>query len=226
MPPCQAYSYGALAWSMCYARATSGAKPIVVTETGYGTNGKVHGQVPYAVQAKYTGRTLLTMFNAGVQRTFIYEMIDMDSGYWGLLFNTLAPKASYHEVSTLLRLADEPAPAGELRAIELALSGSTANVRRTLLQKADGTFLLALWIERSSFDVDANGPNGAGKVITVPPQAVQVRLPVSVATVMAHRLGDNGKATVTSPAGTRDDSGSTFALQVTDNITVLVFRAD
>jgi hypothetical protein len=60
--------------------------------------------------------------------------------------------------------------------LDYTLASNTSHVHQTLLQKRDGTFLLALWLERSSYDTGAR-PNAAYHVGARRDSAVARALP-------------------------------------------------
>ena len=91
----------------------------------------------------------------------------------------------------------------------LKLSGQTSNVQHLLLQKRDGRFYLAIWLELPAYDVNAKSR------LTVAPQSVTVALGQSMR-VVTHTLDATGNMQ-TVALGT----GSTQTIQVSDLVTVL-----
>ncbi len=177
--------YGSIAYNQGAAAQTSGSKPIIATETGYGTAANTHGQVPEAIQAKYVPRLYLEQYMRGVPRTFEYELVDEGSDaftHFGLLHGDGSPKLAYTALAALLNLLAEPADhtSGSL---SLAISGNTQNVHHLLLHKADGRFYLAYWLETSSYDVNAGA---SGAPIAVAPQTITVTFGRPIVNVTTH----------------------------------------
>ena len=105
-------------------------------------------------------------------------------------------------------LADE-GPAFEPGGLGMKLSGETTNVQHLLLQKRDGRFYLAIWVELPSYDVNTK------KALTVASQSVTLTLnqPMRVVT---HSFDASG-ALQTSALGT----GTAQTISVSDLVTVL-----
>ena len=94
-------------------------KPAWVTGTGY-VNGPLHTN-PYDVSetaaGKYMPRLLMDNYAAGVQKTFLYELVDdnldpTDSNsenHFGLLHNDFSMKASGTALKNLIALLKDPA---------------------------------------------------------------------------------------------------------------------
>lgn len=164
--------YGSIAWWLDSANIDGPGKPSIVTETGYLTNPNVTPYtLPQNIAAKYVPRTLLDMFNAGVVKSYSYELIDeVTSPGYGLMDSNLHPKLAYTAVSNLLGLLQDPGPSFQPESLNYNLNGAGWNVDHLLLQKRDGTFYLALWIEASGYNEITN------TVTPVPTQNVQLAL--------------------------------------------------
>jgi hypothetical protein len=158
--------YGSLKYDLAIARQTTGTKPMLVTETGYGdTPDTVY--VPPATKARYTLRTLLEAWNAKLSRTYLYELIDEGGGYfgsYGLADGSGNVKPAYTAVKNLLAHLNDPGKAAVLGSLAYTLA-APAQVHHALFEKRDGSFVLALWLEVSEWDPSANVP------IAVAPQA-------------------------------------------------------
>lgn len=151
----------------------SGGAPIA-TESGYSTTGGPISTswVSEQAQATYLPRLLLENFDRGIARTYLYELIDLDPagtavnhgyGLWrarrtasGIGVGAAKPAASAlartHEV-----IGDLGGTRPALTPIELAItvegrSVTSSQLRRTLLQRADGSYVLALWQPKAAFD--------------------------------------------------------------------------
>jgi hypothetical protein len=172
-PPCDAFRYGSLEYSLCQVRRVSGDKPIWCTEAGYATQGERERAVPPQIQARYLTRMLLLHFKAGIQRTYVYQLADHGKdggGSMGLLDAQGREKPAYRAIAGLLgELADAGGkPAGSPR---FELTGELDAVEGIAFARSDGTFRLVLWLEQSSFDVKA------GRAIATPGLDVELALP-------------------------------------------------
>lgn len=173
-----------LADNMEYAKSTSGGKPLMATETGYhnvapSPNG--HRGTPEEIAGKYVPRLYLEYFNRGIPRTYVYELIDQwpkdrdgdgsddqdPESNFGLLRNDGSEKPAYTALKNLIGLLEDPGPSFTPGSLGYSLSGDTADVRQTLLQKRDGRFYLILWQEAPGY----YDPN-AGREIPVPANRV------------------------------------------------------
>jgi hypothetical protein len=190
--------YGSLQYDLAIARQTTGSKPIYITEAGYGdTSNTVY--VPPATKARYTLRTLLEAWNARVPRTYIYELVDEGGGYfgsYGLTDGSGNVKPAYVAVKNLLAHLSDPGSPVVLGSLAYTLA-APAQVHHALFQKRDRSFVLALWLETSEWDPNANIP------IAVPPQAARLtfgRVPKSLRTTSFDDAG-NVTTQMLAPAG-------------------------
>lgn len=171
--------------------AVSNRAPVAVTETGY-TNAlwSVGGKHPVsdAVASVYIPRLFSAAFEAGVTRTFLYELVDQkndrsledEEAHFGLLYNDLRPKPAYSALQRLLGLVtDQDAVGRAPSSLEYAITDRPPDLHELLLSRRDGTMLLLLWR-----DVPVH-PLGSGD--EVEPEAVEVQLARPVAQVDVHR---------------------------------------
>jgi hypothetical protein len=162
--------YGSIAYNLAAARAVSGTKPIFATESGYGTR-DARGDVTEDVQAAYVPRLFLDHFAAGVPRTDEYELLDEGPepySHFGLLRSDLTPKPAYTALQSLLQVLDD-SDATRLDVLRYSLDGDSTGLRHELFEKHDGTFYLALWVERPSIEPDTR------ERLAVPLRIVRVR---------------------------------------------------
>jgi hypothetical protein len=89
------------------------------------------------------------------------------------------------------------------------LSGNLANVHHLLLEKRDGSFYLAIWVEQPSYDVNAK------KELSVAAQQVTVQTEQPMRTNV-HRIDASGNMQ-TSTLGI----GQTQTIEVSDLLTIL-----
>ena len=158
----------------------SGSKPVMLTETGYHNalqtdNG--HHPTSEAATAKYLPRMLLAHFNMNIPRTYLYELIDSKpkgrstdpEASFGLLRADGSEKPAFKAVENLMNLLGD---SGSFTpgTLNYALSGDLNDVHQTLLQKSDGTFYLALWLGKESWDRDTRrdiGVNAQDVTVTL-----------------------------------------------------------
>lgn len=187
------------------AAIVSGAKPTYATEVGFenalrATTGQA--PVPEDVAGAYVLRTLLDHFDAGVKRTYLYELIDEkpDPGalnpeqHFGLLRNDFSEKPAFTGVRDLLLLLGDPRPPEQLTPLSLGVRGP--GVRSLLLQRTDGRHLMVLWTDAPLWDTAAR------RRLDPPPQRVRVLVPANTAITEYQPLqGTSGVAVRHAGAG-------------------------
>lgn len=184
--------------------ASTGNRPTMVTETGYhnGMNANTgHPAVPENVAATYLPRTLLENYNRGVKRTYSYELVDEfvdpnltnQEAHFGMMRRDWSPKPAYFAMQSLLGLVRDPGPAFVPGQLQYAVNGAGGDVRRTLVQRRDGSFVLLLWRDVSVYDQVAGRPVGVNPAdVTVQlgsPSAVNVFRPSSQAGAVSTAAG-------------------------------------
>src|SRR5579885_856785 len=133
-------------------------QPTVITETGSYTLPTYGGGLNQDVQAKYMLDMVLDAFHAGVQTTYVYELLDEaadPSGanpelHYGLFNTDGTPKESavaLHDLTAIL--ADPQAGGGSFApgSLSFSLSGMPATASDFLLEKHSGAFDIGLWNE-------------------------------------------------------------------------------
>jgi hypothetical protein len=166
---------------------TSGNKPIVATEAGYhsdlATTSGHYGTSERAIGI-YTPRLALEGFRNGLERTYIYQLVDPwtnVSGFenkFGLLRPDLSPKPAFLSLRNLLRAVDAgSAPVASPGGLRLSLFGAPPDLRQLLLRSGDGSYSLVLWREVSVWDRVAR----QDLTPTPAPFAVVVGQPITVA---------------------------------------------
>ena len=150
-------------------RTDAPSKPVVITETGFYTlpQNADWGGVPETMQASYLLDLVLDEAAAGVARTYLYDLIDDGpdpqqtnrEDHFGLFHNDGTPKAAataFHNMTTLL--ADSGASSHNFQTSDFSFSASgipydyTGNTM--LLQKSDGTNIVAVWNEEQLWNPD------------------------------------------------------------------------
>jgi len=208
--------YGSLSYNMNLAATNSGSRRIIATETGYGcTPSGSSAYLDDATAAKYLTRTYFVHYNAGVARTFTYEFLDQDAT--GRVFTnngfvdlTMHPKPSYKALHSIISFLDDPGAAFAPKALTYQVTGNLTNVRHTLMQKSDGTYYLALWIEVPSWS--------KGHAYAIPSQDLSIvtRNTMNSASVM--QLDDAGNVRIVKLGGM---PGHKIGLPVTDRISIV-----
>lgn len=212
--------YGSIPYHLNVVRSAGTGKPIVTTETGYWDDLATVNAVPEHVSARYFPRLLLEQLRQGIQRTYLYELIDSprvgvagDSGY-GLVRRDGSHKPAFHAVRHLLQLLSDPGPAFTVQPLDYVVSGAGGDLRTIAFRKRSGSYFLALWIERPAYEVDAR------QLLSVPPEVATIRFAANAQIVRTIRWNSEGL--------TREEPGQassrTAVVGVTDSITVLEVR--
>ena len=151
------------------ALLVSGTKPLVATETGYHNDLSylgVHRGASEQAAAMYTPRSVLEAFRQGVERTYIFQLIDAFSPQqeierntpggqndFGLLRWDFSRKPAFNALRNLLRVVDgDSAPVASPGGLRFGIEGAGADVRQLLLRSADGSYSLVLWRQVSVWD--------------------------------------------------------------------------
>ena len=137
------------------AQETTPGKSVVVSELGYYTiNGADSSSVSNDAQAKYTLDAVLDAYQAGDVKTYLYELLDANTGNgnaqdnFGLFNSDGSAKPAATAVHNLISLLSDTASAGSSFGtgnLGYKLSGMPSQGNSELMQKSDGTFWLALW---------------------------------------------------------------------------------
>jgi hypothetical protein len=201
-------TYATLAFDTNLASTVSGGKPVISTETGYSDDPSDPYAVPPATQAHYLVRTLLNDWNAGVGRTYIYELQDEGGSpfsHYGIIDGTGNPKPAYLLLKSFLSHLADPGGAFATTPLNYTLSAAST-VQHTLLQRRNGTYSLVLWIESPEWDPVTSSPVAlAGQTATLTfaktPSSVTATSFSDAGTPTTQPLGANGTVSVTgSPA--------------------------
>jgi trimeric autotransporter adhesin len=161
-------------------------RPMVVTETGYQT---IPSSVDEISAAKYNLNTLFENALHGITRTYLYELVDLNSSstntssddHFGEFHDDWTPKAgaaAIHNLTTILQRAGSGSASSSLY---YSVSGLPAT-GHTYLLGSSTAFEIAVWIDATVYD---------------PKSAKDIVAPVHSATVS---LGSNyGAVTVYDP---------------------------
>jgi len=200
----QAPTQAHVSQELASAAIVSGDHATMATESGFHNAMRASsGQapVPEDVAAIYTLRTLLEHFEAGIQRTYLYELIDEKPNpaaddpeqHFGLLRNDFSLKPAAVALQNLLTVIGRPGPSDQSRSVDLTLAGDTSGVRQLLLQDGPAHYRLLLWQSGSLWDVNqrlrAHLPSRS-LAVTLPATAVTAYQPVQSSD--GHALSVNG----------------------------------
>jgi hypothetical protein len=136
-------------------RAVAPNKPIICTEAGYTTVGE--NGISENAHARYILRLLLEGWRTGIQRTFIYELVDgfpkeLPRSGFGLIRFDGTPRPAFYALKNMIDILKDPGQDFQTGTLDISMEGGAETVHHILLQKRDGTFYLVLWNEVKSFD--------------------------------------------------------------------------
>jgi hypothetical protein len=173
-------------------RAVSGDKPVWATELGYSTAlNAPAGQQPVSeyAGAVYLLRELLENFQAGVQRSYVYELIDdlpdpSDGNvqdHYGLLRANDTPKPAFTALQNLLALVGDQAPA-TLTPTQVNVTQAPHDLQQIVLQQSAHSYLVVLWRLASVWNVNDRTP------IAVPDSPLTLQIPNATSAARADPL--------------------------------------
>ncbi|MDQ3849015.1 MAG: hypothetical protein M3296_00155 [Actinomycetota bacterium] len=203
-----------LSAAMEWGARTYGASPNWATETGYWNTLTDANGVSETAAGIYVPRTLTENFRRGIERTELYELVDLHTGsgeaidHYGLLRTDGTRKPAYVATRNLLSLLqDGVAASGRLGFGIVCTSNCRAPIRHVLLRHSSGAYYLALWSESRVWDE-------ASKTDTpTPPQTLDLYLHRA-----PQRVEVYAPARGTSPVAT-DTSGATLVrTRATDDV--------
>lgn len=200
--------------------------PVISTETGYHDYlPQTDGHLPVSQRAAgiYMPRLFLEYARAGVQRTFAYELVNLNvysganeyADHFGLFNSDWSYKPSATALKNTIGFLDSPS-AGPRTPLDYKLSntgdpdgaGPGGPVKDSLFQKADGSWWLALWQDSTVWNTETKQDISNASVI------VDVQLDRTV-TVTGYRP-TKGTGTYGSLAGV-----SSFRAGVSDDVLLL-----
>ena len=148
-----------MAAALSTARLNAPHRPLFATEFGYNVAGAEKDLSPWVITeraaAKYLLRGLLELFANGVEKTFIYALVDIGRpGHdYGLLDSGLNPRMSFNALRNLMNLFDSVGGAEfAMREFDFRLSAVDPRLEHLLFQKSRDTFLLTLSLDADSYD--------------------------------------------------------------------------
>lgn len=199
------------------AATVSPGTPLISTEGGYHTATNVNqGQlgVSYDVHGRYMSRYVLEQFNAGYERSFIYELLDLKSdpaktqlnNNFGLFDINGKPKPAAIGISNLITLLADPGVSFAPKQLNYTLQGLPQTGSSLLLQKRNGHFFLVLWNDADNWDEKLDKPIAYNDL----PVKLTVSAPISQ--IRTYRPLTNGITPLQTLTNT-----STVTLQVPDH---------
>jgi hypothetical protein len=152
--------YYSLADAIKDAKTLAPTKPLWITEYGYPVTGpglSLTGNfITEAAASKYLIRGLLDAFGEGVERTYIYSLIDdvqrSPPRYHGLLDGDLRARPSFQAIENLIALFADNGGAFAPAVLKYNLANVPQSLKSQLFQKSDGTFLLTMYQDVDSYD--------------------------------------------------------------------------
>ena len=150
-------------------------------------------------------------------RTYVYDLKDYVGGDGfggdGLLRTDNSEKPAYYAIASVISAFTDSTATPKLTPLKYSIeSGPT--VEHLLFEKADGTYLLAIWNEASSWNPDAKSR------IAISAQNVTLRFPFSPESVAANSISDSGSLTTKSTSASTD----TITVSVDDHLTIVHFK--
>lgn len=210
--------YGSIDANMRDIHAVWPGKPLMTTETGYTTDPAAPQGIPEDVEGRYMPRAILEQLLHGIQRTYLYELIDegqagVGERAFGLAHGDGSPKPAFTALANLIRETESSGGMPPLGNLDVRIEGGSASVHHMLLERRDGTYLLALWIEAPAYDVNSK------QAIPVPSQRVVVHLGKTFPTTSLWALQPDGSALRHTLGASAD-----VPLTVSDTLSMLELR--
>lgn len=206
-------TYGSLRWNIGIASQDTGSKPMYATETGYADQAGQLNAVSPATKARYTMRTFLEDWNAGVARTYTYELVDENSDSfvsYGIVGANLTPKPAYTALKNMIAHLTDPGSSFSPTPLAYTLT-VPSSVHHTLLERRNGSYALVIWVEQPDWNPDTDS------AISVPTQTASLRFANTPRGVTATTFDDAGNVATSQVSVT--NGGAT--LTVSDNVTIV-----
>ena len=208
-------------------------KPMAATETGYPT---CRNGVTEHVQAKYIPRLFAEYCRLGIQRTYLYELVDVApdrlggnmNDHFGLIRNDLTVKPAFVALQSLLALA---APKGAIDSESIAPSIRLSTrlpsgfnrpqaVHSLLIRRSSNEVVLFVWHEVAGADTASSPPRtidvGVGSV------DVESSKPWSIAAWFDYDLQWQLKRYAV--AGAEDQSNDSLSIPLRDQLVAVLLR--
>jgi hypothetical protein len=211
-------SFGSFAFWLDQAAIDAPGRPSEIGETGYISfpSTTTPYTVPESVTASYVPRTMLLAFKHGYDKTFFYQLIDDPTSVqgYGLLRPDFSEKPGFIALQNLLSILSDPNPSWSSStpgSLPYQILGGDSNVNHLLLQKSDGSYWLAIWLEEPSWD-PANVVS-----IAVIPENIGIMLGNGYATTTDYQFDATGNVT----AFNQPTIGNIASLTITDQVSIV-----
>ncbi len=212
----QGDSYGSFAFWRDQGALDTPGLPNEIGETGYMSfpSTTTPYTVPESVAASYVPRTMMLAFKQGYDKTFFYQLIDdpgSPQGY-GLLHDDFSPKAPYTALQSLLSLLSDPGGSNFTPgSLPFTILGGDSNVNHLLLQKSDGSYWLAVWLEEPSWD--------PANLVSLPvsPENIGIQLGSGYTTTTDFQFNNSGNYV----AFNQPTIGNIASLTVSDQVSII-----
>ena len=205
--------YGSIAASVFVDAAMAGSKAAVATETGWSD---APGSLPRGIVARYEPRLFLEHFRAGVHRVFQEQFLDYGGDGFagtGLIDSSMQPKPAYYALKNYIQSLADPGPGFSPKPLGVQLNGIDSSVHQLLMQKRDGTYWLALWIEGEAWNQDGHA------LETVPSQTARLSVGAPQGLQLARLFNDDGSVTDTQLKG-----ANSTTLTITDHLQLVEIK--
>lgn len=174
--------------------AVSPGDPIWVTEYGHRTYDDTPDLTQYTpektVAAKYIVRGLFEWYIRGVEKVFIYNLIDDPTtldGYGLIAKNAsydFVKRPAYYAIQRLMALFDDGGASFSVTPLRWHVSGNLSDVGYHMFQKSDGKYYLVLWQNaqswnRSTISINTITPRPITVAFEKPASSVRVYLPTT-----------------------------------------------
>jgi hypothetical protein len=120
--------------------------PLIETECGYkiseGLSG--HPAVSQRSAAKYIPRLILERLKSGVDRVYIYQLIN-DQENFGLLETNGEPRLQFTALKNFISIFKDSSEPFNTSNLNFSLTGNLQNLHYMLFQKSNSKYLLVLW---------------------------------------------------------------------------------
>jgi hypothetical protein len=149
--------------------------------------------------AKYLLRGLFDMFGDGVEKIFIYTLIDdvqrNPPRYHGLMSGSLERRRTFYALKNLMALMHDSGRPSALQPLELTL-GNADRFKSMLFQKSDGAYLLTLYQDVDSYDRNARqdiavAPVPATLTLARPARSIEIFTPTTDSAIKQRAANTN-----------------------------------
>jgi hypothetical protein len=136
--------YATIAYNLCNAKQSAGAKPVAATEFGYQVALYTQNDVDELAQGTYTIRQIIQHYIHGIPKSYIYALLDTGGQTFGLIEGkTGRQRPAFSEISGFMQVLRDSSNAGSGCVIPVTVT--TSGVRSFGLCKSTGENDLVLW---------------------------------------------------------------------------------